>query len=95
MLTLVTLVILLICSIYGQQNITVNTILGYVIGKQMDDGFVLFKGIPYTENAPIGDLRFTESVVKTSGFQTDPAFKNLINKVKRMNQHSTKIYMYF
>ena len=72
MLTLITLVILSICSIYGQNNnITLNTILGYVIGKQMD-GFVSFKGIPYAENAPIGDLRFTESVIRTSGFQIDP-----------------------
>ena len=63
--------ILLISSVLSKNNVTVNTILGNVIGEEMD-GFVLFKGIPYTENAPIGDRRFTESVVRTSPFPNDP-----------------------
>ena len=67
---LLIITILSIWSIFGQ-NITINTILGDVIGKQMD-GFVSFKGIPYSENAPIGNFRFTESVVRISAFPTDP-----------------------
>ena len=63
--------ILLICSIFGEKQVTIDTTLGDVIGEQMD-GYVLFKGIPYSEYAPVGDRRFTESVVRTSGFPNNP-----------------------
>ena len=72
MLTLVTIILILsIVNIFEGKNVTVNTILGDIIGQQMD-GFVLFKGIPYTEYVPIGDRRFTESVVRTSVFSNNP-----------------------
>ena len=63
--------ILLISNVFGEKNVTVNTILGDVVGEQMD-GFVVFKGIPYSEHAPIGNRRFTESVVRTSNFTNNP-----------------------
>ena len=70
MFTLLTFVIVSIPSIFGE-NITIDTLLGNVTGEQMD-GYVLFKGIPYTEYAPIGERRLTESVVRTTLFPTDP-----------------------
>ena len=70
MLTLLTLVVVSIPSIFGE-NVTIDTILGNVTGKQMD-GYVLFRGIPYTQHVPIGDRRFTESVVRTANFPTNP-----------------------
>ena len=65
--------LLAICFIYTVvgQNVTVDTILGDVIGQQMD-GYVLFRGIPYAENPPIANLRFTESVLRTSVLPKDP-----------------------
>ena len=70
MLTLLALVIVSIPSVFGE-NVTIDTILGDVTGEQMD-GYVLFKGIPYVEHAPIGNRRFTESVVRTTLFPTNP-----------------------
>ena len=71
MLTLLTFVILSIYRIFGEKTVTIDTRLGGVIGQEMG-GFVSFKGIPYTEHAPIGNRRFTESQVRTSSFSNDP-----------------------
>ena len=70
MFTLVALATLAICTSYGQ-NIIVDTILGDVIGQQRNE-YVFFHGIPYTEDAPIGNRRFMESAVRTSDFLTQP-----------------------
>ena len=70
MFTLLAFVIVSIPSTFGE-NVTIDTILGNVTGEQMDD-YVLFRGIPYAEHAPIGDRRFTESVVRTANFPTNP-----------------------
>ena len=65
--------ILLICknTFSEKKEVTIITTLGDVIGKQMNE-YVSFKGIPYTEYAPVGDGRFTESVVRTSDFPNNP-----------------------
>ena len=73
LIELIFISILLICkNTFGEKKeITIITTLGDVIGKQMN-GYVSFKGIPYTENAPVGNRRFTESVVRTSVFPNNP-----------------------
>ena len=52
-------------------NVTISTELGPVIGIQQD-GFIQFKGIPFTEQAPVGDYRLSEVELKTSSHLMDP-----------------------
>lgn len=51
---------------------TILTVLGDVMGvSAASSNHVVFKGIPYTEHAPIGSYRFQESVVRTSAYTND------------------------
>eukprot|EP01083_Nonionella_stella_P009974 28513_1 len=64
-------ILVLIRTLYSD-NTTIYTTLGEVTGIQQDN-YTEFRRIPYTENAPVGDYRFTESVVRTA-FYTDDQY---------------------
>jgi len=56
-----------------EEEVTISTVLGDVAGTTpSSSNYVTFKGIPYTEHAPIGSYRFQESVVRTSAYSNDP-----------------------
>ena len=54
-------------NITSSQFITIDTELGEVTGIE-ENGYYTFKGIPYTENPPIDDYRFTKMSVKNSSY---------------------------
>eukprot|EP01084_Bolivina_argentea_P196399 336668_1 len=49
------------------ENVTILTQLGFITGT-VENNFVVFKGIQYTEEIPIEGNRFIESVVKSSNY---------------------------
>ena len=54
-------------------QITITTQLGYITGESINGGDIYtFKGIPYVENQPVGEYRFTQSQLKTSPYTTSP-----------------------
>eukprot|EP01084_Bolivina_argentea_P162975 283573_1 len=61
-------VFILVTLCINAENITISTQLGLIKGSN-ENNFVVFKGIPYTEVAPIGENRFIESEVKTSTYE--------------------------
>ena len=52
------------------KNISIDTELGTVLGIE-EDGYYTFKGIPYVENPPIGNYRFTKMNVKNSSYDNN------------------------
>eukprot|EP01084_Bolivina_argentea_P171806 297645_1 len=52
------------------ENVTISTTLGDIVGIG-EDNYITFKSIPYTENIPIADYRFTESTIKTSHYENN------------------------
>lgn len=61
------LVSLLTWIVNGQNEITIDTDLGLITGVTQND-YVIFKGIGYTEYAPIGEHRFAESTVRSTPY---------------------------
>jgi len=49
------------------ENITIATLLGDVTGLS-HDAYLEFRGLPYAENAPVGQYRFKKSLVRTSAY---------------------------
>ena len=59
--------LLWIYNIANAQFITIDTELGEVTGIDKNDYYV-FKGIPFTENPPIDNYRFTKMSVRNSSY---------------------------
>ena len=51
----------------NSQFITIDIELGAVVGINEND-YYIFKGIPFTENPPIDDYRFTKMEIKNSSY---------------------------
>ena len=62
-----------ICNILYAEYITIDTELGEVTGNEYDlfDGYYVFYGIPYTENTPIGNYRFSKMEVRNSSYMNE------------------------